>query len=272
MQKSAFSRLSPFIKEYIYKHNWDGLRPIQEEACRVIFDTDDHLILASGTATGKTEAAFLPILTLLEKDPPSSVGVIYIAPMKALINDQFYRLTDLMEESGIPLCHWHGDVPQSKKAKFLKNPGGVLQITPESLEAMLISRVHDLVRIFGDLRFVVIDEMHAFMSSERGLQILCQLSRLQRYINREPRRIGLSATLGDYELPGLAQVQAKTLQYPGQLLAAKKSACRLSILIRNSLTLIKICLLIPPPNISTNAHLIKRRLYLETEGRDRMRP
>ena len=201
MQKSAFSRLSPFIKEYIYKHNWDGLRPIQEEACRVIFDTDDHLILASGTATGKTEAAFLPILTLLEKDPPSSVGVIYIAPMKALINDQFYRLTDLMEESGIPLCHWHGDVPQSKKAKFLKNPGGVLQITPESLEAMLISRVHDLVRIFGDLRFIVIDEMHAFMSSERGLQLLCQLSRLQRYINREPRRIGLSATLGDYELP-----------------------------------------------------------------------
>lgn len=201
MQKSAFSRLSPFIQEYIYRHNWEGLRPIQEEACRIIFDTDDHLILASGTATGKTEAAFLPILTLLAQDPPASAGVLYIAPMKALINDQFYRLADLMEESGIPLCHWHGDVPQSKKAKFLKNPGGVLQITSESLEAMLITRVHDLVRIFGDLRFIVIDEMHAFMGSERGLQVLCQLSRLQRYISREPRRIGLSATLGDYRLP-----------------------------------------------------------------------
>lgn len=201
MQSSAFSRLSPFIREYIYKHNWDGLRSIQEEACRVIFDTDDHLILASGTATGKTEAAFLPVLTLLEQDPPASVGVLYIAPMKALINDQFYRLSDLMEESGIPLCHWHGDVPQSKKRRFLNNPGGVLQITPESLEAMLITRVQDLVRVFGDLRFIVIDEMHAFMSAERGLQVLCQLSRLQRYINKEPRRIGLSATLGDYELP-----------------------------------------------------------------------
>ena len=201
MEKSAFSRLSPFIREYIYKHNWDGLRPIQEEACRVIFDTDDHLILASGTASGKTEAAFLPVLTLLKNDPPSTVGVLYIAPMKALINDQFYRLTDLMEESGIPICHWHGDVPQSKKAKFLKNPGGVLQITPESLESMLITRIQDLSRIFGDLRFIVIDEMHAFMGSERGLQLLCQLSRLQRYINSEPRRIGLSATLGDYELP-----------------------------------------------------------------------
>ena len=199
--QSAFSRLSLFIREYIYKNNWDELRPIQEEACKIIFDTDDHLILASGTASGKTEAAFLPVLTLLENDPPASVGVLYIAPMKALINDQFYRLTDLLEQSGIPLCHWHGDVPQSKKTKFLKNPGGVLQITPESLEAMLITRVQDLVRIFGDLRFVIIDEMHAFMSSERGLQVLCQLARLQRYMRTQPRRIGLSATLGDYELP-----------------------------------------------------------------------
>jgi len=199
--QSAFSRLSPFIQEYIYKNHWDELRPIQEEACKIIFDTDDHLILASGTASGKTEAAFLPVLTLLENDPPSSIGVLYIAPMKALINDQFYRLTDLMEQSGIPLCHWHGDVPQSKKTRFLKNPGGVLQITPESLEAMLITRVQDLVRIFGDLRFVIIDEMHAFMSSERGLQVLCQLARLQKYMRIAPRRIGLSATLGDYELP-----------------------------------------------------------------------
>jgi len=199
--QSAFSRLSPFIQEYIYKNRWEELRPIQEEACRIVFDTDDHVILASGTASGKTEAAFLPVLTLLENDPPSSVGVLYIAPMKALINDQFYRLTDLLDQSGIPICHWHGDVPQSKKAKFLKNPGGVLQITPESLEAMLITRVQDLVRIFGDLRFVVIDEMHAFMSAERGLQVLCQLARLQRYMYTQPRRIGLSATLGDYELP-----------------------------------------------------------------------
>lgn len=229
MQKSAFSRLSPFIREYIYKHNWDGLRPIQEEACRVIFDTDDHLILASGTASGKTEAAFLPVLTLLEKDPPSSVGVLYIAPMKALINDQFYRLTDLLEQSGIPLCHWHGDVPQSKKTKFLKNPGGVLQITPESLEAMLITRVHDLVRVFGDLRFIVIDEMHAFMSSERGLQVLCQLTRLQRYMNTQPRRIGLSATLGDYDLPAawLSAGTNKNVSIPNTNAGAQK--IRLSV-------------------------------------------
>ncbi|MCL2740834.1 MAG: DEAD/DEAH box helicase, partial [Oscillospiraceae bacterium] len=197
----AFARLSPFIREYVYKNRWDELRPIQEEACGVILDTEDHMLLASGTATGKTEAAFLPILTLLERDPPSSVGVLYVAPMKALINDQFGRLSGLMEQSGIPLRHWHGDVSGSRKNAFLKDPGGVLQITPESMEAMLINRVHDLSRIFGDLRFVVIDEMHAFMSADRGLQVLCQLARLRRYMRAEPRRVGLSATLGDYALP-----------------------------------------------------------------------
>lgn len=228
-KSNAFMRLSPFIREYIYKNNWDELRPIQEEACKVIFDTDNHLILASGTASGKTEAAFLPILTLLENDPPSSVGVLYIAPMKALINDQFYRLTDLLEQSYIPLCHWHGDVAQSKKNKFLKNPSGVLQITPESLEAMLITRINDLVRIFGDLRFIVIDEMHAFMSSERGLQVLCQLTRLQKYMNKQPRRIGLSATLGSYDLPAawLSAGTTKSVSIPK--VVAKDQKIRLSV-------------------------------------------
>jgi ATP-dependent Lhr-like helicase len=138
---------------------------------------------------------------LLENDPPVTVGALYIAPMKALINDQFFRLTDLMAQSDIPLCHWHGDVALSKKKKFLQNPSGVLQITPESLEAMLINRVNDLSRIFGDLRFAVIDEMHAFMNAERGLQVLCQLTRLRKYMAADFRRIGLSATLGDYDLP-----------------------------------------------------------------------
>ena len=226
---SAFSRLSPFIQEYIYKHRWDELRPIQEEACKVIFDTDDHLILSSGTASGKTEAAFLPILSMLEEDPPASVGVLYIAPMKALINDQFYRLTDLLEQSNIPLCHWHGDVPRSKKTKFLQNPRGVLQITPESLESMLITRIHDLVRIFGDLRFVVIDEMHAFMNAERGLQVLCQLARLRKYVNADFRRVGLSATLGDYELPSkwLSAGTSRNVSIPQVNLSTQK--IRLSV-------------------------------------------
>ncbi|MEC4812190.1 MAG: DEAD/DEAH box helicase [Scytonema sp. PMC 1069.18] len=195
-----FSRLAPFIQQYIYTHNWKELRPVQIEACQVIFHTDAHLLVAAGTASGKTEAAFLPILTLLHENPTSTIGVLYISPIKALINDQFERLNHLLKEANIPVGHWHGDVSQSHKVKLLKNPQGVLQLTPESLESLLINKKNDLVRLFGDLRFVIIDEIHVFMGSERGCQILCQLERLARVIQRQPRRIGLSATLGDYSL------------------------------------------------------------------------
>jgi ATP-dependent Lhr-like helicase len=200
MNDRAFSRLAPFIQEYIYTHAWTELRPVQVEACRVIFDTEAHLLIAAGTASGKTEAAFLPVLTLLHENPSSSVGVLYIGPIKALINDQFERLNDLLKEADIPVWAWHGDISQSRKNKLVKKPEGVLQITPESLESLLINKNTELIRLFGDLRFIIIDEIHAFMGSERGCQILCQLARLSRYTQNQPRRIGLSATLGDYSL------------------------------------------------------------------------
>ncbi|MGH8001001.1 MAG: DEAD/DEAH box helicase, partial [Brasilonema sp.] len=197
---SLFSRLAPFIQEYIYNHNWTELRPVQIEACKVIFNTDAHLLVAAATASGKTEAAFLPVLTLLHENPSTTIGALYIGPIKALINDQFERLNDLLKEADIPVWYWHGDVSQSHKAKLLKNPKGILQITPESLESLLINKHHELTRLFGDLRFVIIDEIHAFMGSERGCQILCQLARLARVMKIQPRRIGLSATLGDYSM------------------------------------------------------------------------
>ncbi|NJL64672.1 MAG: DEAD/DEAH box helicase [Methylacidiphilales bacterium] len=196
----TFSRLAPFIQEYIYNNNWTELRPIQDAACEIIFDTDSHLLIAAGTAAGKTEAAFLPVVTVLYEQKPQSIGAIYIGPIKALINDQFERLNDLLREADIPVVPWHGDVSQSYKNKALKNPRGVLQITPESLESILINKNDDLVRLFGDLRFVIIDEVHAFMGTERGCQILCQLARLANTTGKQHRRIGLSATLGDYLL------------------------------------------------------------------------
>jgi ATP-dependent Lhr-like helicase len=115
MNDRAFSRLAPFIQEYIYTHAWTELRPVQVEACRVIFDTEAHLLIAAGTASGKTEAAFLPVLTLLHENPSSSVGVLYIGPIKALINDQFERLNDLLKEADIPVWAWHGDISQAGK-------------------------------------------------------------------------------------------------------------------------------------------------------------
>lgn len=197
---SDLKRLAPFIQEYIYHHQWTELRPVQTAACEVVFDTDAHLLIAAATAAGKTEAAFLPVLTLLHNNPATSIGALYIGPIKALINDQFARLNDLLASANIPVYHWHGDVAQSRKNKLLQNPQGILQITPESLESLLVNKNKEILRLFGDLRFVIIDEIHAFMGSERGCQIICQLQRLANLTKTQPRRIGLSATLGDYAM------------------------------------------------------------------------
>jgi ATP-dependent Lhr-like helicase len=196
---NPFYRLAPFIQEFIYRENWESLREVQVKAIGAVFDTTNHILITSGTASGKTEAAFLPVLTELYERPSLSIGAMYIGPLKALINDQFCRLKKLLEESHIPVQSWHGDVAQSQKNKFLRQAQGVLQITPESLEAMLINRQTELSRLFGDLRFVIIDEVHAFIGSDRGRQVLCQLQRLERYQARPARRIGLSATLGEPE-------------------------------------------------------------------------
>ena len=196
-----FGRFPPFVREYIFSHSWESLRNVQVAAAQTIFETDHHLLLTSTTASGKTEAAFFPILSLLCERPSSSIGVLYIAPLKSLINDQFGRMEELLLESGIPVTHWHGDVAASRKKRLLDMPAGILQITPESLESMLINRSNDIPRLFGDLRFVVIDEVHTLTGSDRGNQIQCQLSRIARLIGKQPRRVGLSATIGD---PALA--------------------------------------------------------------------
>ena len=196
---SVFDRYSPFIREYIYSRGWDSLSPVQVAAAELIFGSENNVLLPSGTASGKTEAAFFPILSEFYDDPPSSVGVLYIAPLKTLINDQFGRITELCDETGIPVWKWHGDVAASHKAKALKDPAGILQITPESLEAMLMTRSSDLIRLFGDLRYIIIDEIHTLTGSDRGNQIICQLKRLRDKTGVSPRRIGLSATIGDME-------------------------------------------------------------------------
>ncbi len=192
-----FERFPDFIREYIYSHSWDSLRAVQVASAKTIFDSDNNLLLTSSTASGKTEAAFFPILSLLHEDPPSSVGVLYIAPLKSLINDQFERLEELLDMTGTRVTHWHGDVAQSHKKRLLEKPEGILQITPESLEAMLINRSNDIPRLFGDLRFVVIDEIHTLTGTDRGNQIICLLSRIAHLIGYHPRRIALSATIGD---------------------------------------------------------------------------
>ena len=199
---NAFDRYAPFIQDFIYSHDWESLRSIQVAAADAIFNTQDNVLLTASTASGKTEAAFFPILTEFWERPPASVGALYIGPLNALINDQFVRLNDLCEEADIPVWHWHGDVSQSHKAKLIKKPSGILQITPESLEALLIHKHMAIPRMFCDLRYVVIDEVHSLMRGDRGGQTLCLIERLSRMAGVQPRRIGLSATIGDPERTG----------------------------------------------------------------------
>ena len=197
----VFSRYAPFIQEYIYRAGWQVLRGVQNAAGEAIFGTDENVLLTASTASGKTEAAFFPILTLMSEDPPQSVGVLYIAPLKALINDQFLRLTEPLEKMEIPVTRWHGDVPESQK-RLLKKPRGILQITPESLESLMINKHMEIPSLFHDLRFIVVDEIHALIRGDRGLQTFALMERLSRLAECRPRRIGLSATIGNPEEAG----------------------------------------------------------------------
>ena len=226
---SAFDRYAPFVQDYIYRNGWENLRAIQVAAADVIFNTDENLLLTASTASGKTEAAFFPIITLFSENPPSSIGCIYIGPLKALINDQFMRLNDLCEEGDIPVWHWHGDVAQSHKERLMKHPSGILQITPESLEALLLHKHAAIPKLFHDLRFVVIDEVHSLLRGDRGGQTLCLIERLSRLAGVNPRRIGLSATMGDPEGTGefLSLGTGRTTLIPR--IEAKGSTWRLSM-------------------------------------------
>jgi ATP-dependent helicase Lhr and Lhr-like helicase len=200
---SAFDRYAPFIQDFIYEHEWESLRGIQVAAADAIFNSDNNVLLTASTASGKTEAAFFPILTEFWENPPISVGAIYIAPLKALINDQFARLHELCEEADIPVWRWHGDVSQSHKNRLMKKPSGILQITPESLESLLMHKHMAIGKLFGDLRYIVIDEVHSLLRADRGGQTLCLIERLSRESGTNPRRIGLSATIGSPEAVGV---------------------------------------------------------------------
>ena len=196
---SSFFLLDERIQQFIWKEGWQSLRDAQEAAIPHIVKADRDVIVAAATAAGKTEAAFFPALTHLVKNQESGL-IVYISPLKALINDQFGRLERLCEQLDVPVWPWHGDVSSSVKTRFHKKPGGVLLITPESLEATLCNRGSSVGAIFKGTTFFVVDELHAFIGSERGKQLQSLMHRIQTAVNRKIPRIGLSATLGDMGL------------------------------------------------------------------------
>lgn len=195
---SSFDLLDERVQRWIWRSEWRVLRQIQEESIPPIAAAAGDVIVAAPTAAGKTEAAFLPICSSLARDPvEGGLGALYISPLKALINDQQRRLEPLCEAAGIELNLWHGDVAATRKRRVREKPSGILLITPESLEAIFVNHGSSASRLYAGLRHVVIDELHAFIGSERGRQLQSLLHRIELAGRRRVPRVGLSATLGD---------------------------------------------------------------------------
>lgn len=206
-KSTAFDSLHPKVQRWIWMQGWTGLRDVQERTINAILTNEKDIVISAPTAGGKTEAAFLPIYSqLLHQQQSENIGfnVLAISPLKALINDQYKRLLGLSEATNLSITPWHGDVSDSLKKAALKKPSGVLMITPESLESLFVNRGNDVFRLFSSLNFIVVDELHAFIASERGIQLQSLMHRIETLIGNRIRRIGLSATLGDISLAAKA--------------------------------------------------------------------
>ncbi|WP_437300230.1 DEAD/DEAH box helicase [Sorangium sp. So ce426] len=194
---TAFARFPARLQQAIVSRlGWISLRPVQEMAGEAILDGKNAVVLAP-TAGGKTEAAMFPALASLVEREPEGVGVIYIAPIKALLNNQEERLGTYAEMVGLRRFVWHGDVTDQAKRRFIKEPAEILMTTPESLEVMLVSPKSPVQRLFKELRLVVIDEIHALAGTDRGAHLMSVIERLAPSSQNDVQRVGLSATVGN---------------------------------------------------------------------------
>jgi ATP-dependent Lhr-like helicase len=196
---SPFDRLNPAVQYHVVNSlGWRSLRPTQLAAIGPILEGRDALILAP-TAGGKTEAAFIPVLSRMVSERSSGLTVLYVCPIKALLNNLEPRLSHYAGLVGRRVAVWHGDISDSRKQEIRRDPPDVLLTTPESLEGMLISTRTDRQALFGALRTVIVDELHAFAGDDRGWHLRAVLDRVARYGQAPPQRIGLSATVGNPE-------------------------------------------------------------------------
>jgi ATP-dependent Lhr-like helicase len=228
--EGAYHKLHPTIRRWIRDQGWDELREIQARTILSVIEGHRDILIAATTAAGKTEAAFLPILTQVVHRGDAGFSVLYISPLKALINDQFKRLDELCDKMEIPVVKWHGDAPQSAKKRAISNPQGVALITPESIEAMLTRRAGDARRLLSTADFIVIDELHSFLQGPRGLHLASLLRRIDAMAPKPARRVGLSATIGD--LPQAARWLRPGNQDAVEILEAKTDAPELRLQIR----------------------------------------
>lgn len=192
----SYSLLNRDLRFYIHEKGWPSLTKIQNASIKALYTTNNNLILSAPTASGKTEACLLPAISKVSSWD-KGIKILYISPLIALINDQFKRISDMCLDMDIPITSWHGEASQSKKEKIIANPRGIVLITPESIEAMLVNKSELAKTFFLDVEYMIVDEIHSFLFGNRGLQLKSLLERILRYTYNIPRMIGLSATIGE---------------------------------------------------------------------------
>lgn len=208
-----YQRLDKRVQKWLFNQGWPDLREIQKRAITPILSGDRDVLISAATAAGKTEAFFLPACSAIA-DEKKGFGILYVSPLKALINDQYRRLESLSEMLDMQVTPWHGDSLQSKKKKARNNPSGILLITPESLESLLVREPGWVKQSLISLKYIIIDEFHAFIGTERGQQLLSLLTRIEHITGRLSNpipRIALSATLGELEKVPLSLRPNKSL-------------------------------------------------------------
>ena len=195
----SFGRLHPAVQHHVVNSlGWRSLRPLQQHAIDPVLD-GRHALLGAPTAGGKTEAAVLPLLSRMVDQNWPGLSVLYVCPLRALLNNLHPRLVGYCELLGRRAGLWHGDVGASERKAILREPPDLLLTTPESIEAMLMSPSVDVARLLGGVQAVVVDEIHAFAGDDRGWHLLAVLARLDKLTGREIQRIGLTATVGNPE-------------------------------------------------------------------------
>ncbi|MBB1267861.1 DEAD/DEAH box helicase [Shewanella sp. SR44-3] len=233
--RNEHEKLDIRVQRWIFQQGWPSLREIQCLAIEPILSANTDVLISASTAAGKTEAFFLPAISAISAQE-NGVGILYISPLKALINDQDRRLESLSDLLNMPVTPWHGDSPQSRKNKLKASPAGIVLITPESLESLLIRDASWVKSAFSSLKYIVIDEFHAFLSSERGHHLLSLLHRLEHLLGRLKTpipRVALSATLGELDKVPLSLRPNQSL--PCRIIRDSSSTSTLKVQIKGYL-------------------------------------
>ena len=194
---AAFDLLHPGLQHHIVNSlGWRELRPFQEEVIPVVL-RGQHVVVIAPTAGGKTEAAIFPALSRMLVEDWRGLSVLYLCPIRALLNNLHIRLSRYATLVGRTCAVWHGDTSPSERSRINRERPDILLTTPESLEVMLVSRKSDAPALFRDMRLVIVDELHAFAGDDRGWHLLSVLERVSRLAGCELQRVGLSATVGN---------------------------------------------------------------------------